>query len=55
MSKRVMAQTWLPASVSTRSPIAWKTLPPGSRTYRPSAGWPFALVATMGFLRRVEE
>jgi hypothetical protein len=29
-----MAQIWSPAGVSTGSPIAWKTRPPGSRTLR---------------------
>jgi hypothetical protein len=32
LSKRVKAEIWLPATVSTSSPFAWATLARGSRT-----------------------
>jgi hypothetical protein len=45
LSKRVISEIWSPASVRTKSPIAWKTSVFGSRTYTPKAGWVLARVS----------
>ena len=44
-SKRVMARTRVPDKVKTISPTSKDTPACGSRTQKPDAGWPLALVA----------
>src|SRR5919204_1226658 len=52
VSKRAISLISPPARVRTINPIAWKTVPPGSQMYIPNAGWPFALVGIIRYLRR---